>query len=51
MLPSFHDQHVVGYEILCEVREIRLHIKEALEGAVGAAVSTVVFAGVEGYQF
>ena len=48
-LPSFHDCVIVGYEVDCEAHEIKLHIKPASAAATG--VSTVVFAGVQGYHF
>jgi hypothetical protein len=51
MLPSFHDDYVVGYEVDCEGRQIKLHIKPAVSVAKQAGVSTVVFTGVEGYHF
>jgi hypothetical protein len=51
MLPSFHDDYVVGYEVDCEARQIKLHIKAAASVAEQAGVSTVVFTGVEGYNF
>jgi hypothetical protein len=51
MLPSFHDDYVVGYEVDCEGRQIRLHIKPATPAAEQAPVNTVVFTGVEGYSF
>ena len=51
MLPSFHDDYLVGYEVDCEGREIRLHIKRAASVAEKAGWSTVVFTGVEGYHF
>jgi len=50
MLPSFHDDYIVGYEVDCEVRQIKLHIKSASSVANQAGVSTVVFTGVEGYN-
>jgi hypothetical protein len=50
-LPSFHDDYVVGYEVDCEGRQIRLHIKPATPVAEQAPVNTVVFTGVEGYNF
>jgi len=50
MLPSFHDDYVVGYEVDCEGRQIKLHIKPADSVAKQAGVSTVVFTGVEGYN-
>jgi len=51
MLPSFHDDYVVGYEVDCEGRQIKLHIKPAASLAKQPGVSTVVFTGVEGYNF
>jgi len=51
MLPSFHDGYVVGYEVDCEGRQIKLHIKPAASLAKQSGVSTVVFTGVEGYNF
>jgi len=50
MLPSFHDDYVVGYEVDCEGRQIKLHFKSASSVANQAGVSTVVFTGVEGYN-
>jgi hypothetical protein len=51
MLPSFHDDYLVGYEVDCEARQIKLHIKPADSAAERAHGSTVVFTGVEGYDF
>jgi len=51
MLPSFHDDYLVGYEVDCEGRQIKLHIKPAPWVAEQASVSTVVFTGVDGYNF
>ena len=51
MLPSFHDDFLVGYEVDCEGREIKLHIKPAASVAQQARCSTVLFTGVEGYRF
>lgn len=51
MLPSFHDDYLVGYEVDCEGRRIKLHIRPAASVAAQADVSTVVFTGVEGYNF
>jgi hypothetical protein len=50
MLPSFHDDQLVGYEVDCEAREIKLHIKPAT-WATEKRRSTVLFTGVEGYRF
>lgn len=48
MLPSFHDEYVLGYSVDCLSRRIELRI-----GAAEAKedVRTVVFDGVEGYRF
>lgn len=51
MLPSFHDDYVVGYEVDCEVREIKVHIKPAVSLGEQDGCRTVLFSGVEGYQF
>jgi hypothetical protein len=50
MLPSFHDDYLVGYEVDCEAREIKLHIKPAT-WATQQNGSTVLFNGVEAYHF
>ncbi len=50
-LPSFHDCLVVGYEVDCEAREIRLRIKPPGPDAEQEGVSTVVFEDVQGYHF
>ena len=49
MLPSFHDDCLVGYEVDCEGRKIILHVKhwDTLE----TGRRTVIFTGVEGYHF
>jgi len=51
MLPSFHDDYLIGYEVDCEGRQIKLFIKPPAWAAEQAGVSTVVFTGVEGYSF
>src|SRR5438105_3269668 len=51
MLPSFHDDYLVGYEVDCEGRQVKLHIKPAASVADHAGMRTVVFTGVEGYDF
>jgi hypothetical protein len=51
MLPSFHDDYLVGYEVDCEGRQIKLHIKPAASAVEQAGCSTVLFTGVEGYHF
>ena len=48
MLPSFHDEYLVRYEVDCEAREIKLHIKPVAEQS---GRSTVLFTGVEAYHF
>ena len=50
MLPSFHDDYLVGYEVDCEAREIKLHIKPST-WAEEQGGSTVLFTGVEAYHF
>jgi hypothetical protein len=48
MLPSFHDDYLISYEVDCEARYIRIRVREwEPEGRT----RTVVFNGVEGYQF
>jgi hypothetical protein len=48
MLPSFHDDYLVSYEVNCEARRIRLQIREwEPEGRI----RTVSLDGVEGYRF
>jgi hypothetical protein len=51
VLPSFHDDYLIGYEVDCEGRRIKLHIKSAASVAEEAGVSAVVFTGVDGYHF
>lgn len=51
MLPSFHDDYLVSYEVDCKGRQIKMHIKSAATVAEEAVVSTVVFTGVDGYHF
>lgn len=50
MLPSFHDDYLVGYEVDCEAREIKLHIRPSESVAKQAGSSTVLFTGVEAYH-
>src|SRR5580692_7821016 len=50
MLPSFHDNHLVGYDVDCGAREIKLHLKPAT-WATEQGGSTVLFTGVEAYHF
>ena len=46
-LPSFHDDHLVHYEVNCEARHIILTIREAQS----ADIRNVIFSEVEGYRF
>lgn len=48
MLPSFHDEYVLGYSVDCLSRRIELRIGAAEKKE---DVRTVVFDGVEGYRF
>jgi len=52
-LPSLHDNFLVSYEVDCEARRIKLRARrdERVEANRGLPVRTIVFAGVEGYQF
>jgi hypothetical protein len=48
MLPLFHDDYLISYEVDCERRYIRMTIREwEREGRV----RTIEFTGVEGYRF
>jgi hypothetical protein len=54
MLPSLHDDFLVSYEVNCETRQIKLCAKR--DPGVPAQNGererhTIVFNGVEGYQF
>jgi hypothetical protein len=54
MLPSLHDDFLVSYEVNCETRQIKLHAKRDPRLPAGNAERTdhtIVFNGVEGYQF
>jgi hypothetical protein len=54
MLPSLHDDFLVSYEVNCETRQIKLHAKRDPRVPAGneeRANHTIVFNGVEGYQF
>jgi hypothetical protein len=53
MLPSLHDDFLVSYEVNCEVRQIRLHTRPDLRDPAKREERprTIVFNGVEGYQF
>jgi hypothetical protein len=53
-LPSFHDNFLVSYEVNCEARQIKMRAKR--DPRVPAlnedrTSRTIVFNGVEGYQF
>ncbi len=55
MLPSFHDDFLVSYEVNCETRQIKIRAKRdpripAVSGERRTS-RTIVFNGVEGYQF
>ena len=53
MLPSLHDNFVVSYEVHCEARQIKLHTKPDPRDPAKREQRprTIVFNGVEGYQF
>jgi len=53
MLPSLHDDFVVSYEVNCETRQIKLHTRPDLRDPAkrDQRPRTIVFNGVEGYQF
>jgi hypothetical protein len=54
MLPSLHDDFLVSYEVNCETRQIKLRAKRdpRVPAANGERENhTIVFNGVEGYQF
>jgi hypothetical protein len=48
MLPSFHDDYLIGYTVDCERRQINLRIRSCRAASV---IYTVIFTGVEGYHF
>ena len=52
-VPSLHDNFLVSYEVNCEVRQIKLHTKpDPRDPAMREQRPlTIVFNGVEGYQF
>jgi hypothetical protein len=50
MVPSFHDDYLVSYEVNCEARQIKLYVKPAA-WKPDQTRRVVVFGGVEGYQF
>ena len=53
MLPSLHDNFLTSYEVNCETRQIKLHTKPDPRDAAKREQRprTIVFNGVEGYQF
>jgi hypothetical protein len=54
MLPSLHDDFLVSYEVNCETRQIKLRAKRDPRLPTGdeePTNHTIVFNGVEGYQF
>jgi hypothetical protein len=54
MLPSLHDDFLVSYEVNCETRQIKLRAKRDPRIPAGnedRTNRTIVFNGVEGYQF
>lgn len=53
MLPSLHDDFVISYEVNCETRQIKLHTKPDPRDPAkrDQRPRTIVFDGVEGYQF
>jgi hypothetical protein len=53
MLPSLHDNFLTSYEVNCETRQIKLHARpDPRDPAKGEQrPRTIVFDGVEGYQF
>jgi hypothetical protein len=54
MLPSLHDDFLVSYEVKCETRQIKLRAKRDPRIPVvdqERTSRTIVFNGVEGYQF
>jgi len=52
-VPSLHDNFLVSYEVNCEARQIKLHAKVDPRDPAKRQKQprTVVFNGVEGYQF
>jgi hypothetical protein len=50
MLPSFHDDYLISYEVNCEARRIRLSVRRP-EWKTELGVRIIVFNGVEGYRF
>jgi hypothetical protein len=50
MLPSLHDNYLIAYEVNCESRQIKLHARRPA-WSEEQGTRTIVFSGVEGYQF
>jgi hypothetical protein len=52
-LPSLHDNFLVSYEVNCEIRQIKLRAKPDPRDPAKREVQprTIIFNGVEGYQF
>lgn len=52
-LPSLHDNFLISYEVNCEIRQIKLRAKpDPRDPAQSEQLPcTVIFNGVEGYQF
>jgi hypothetical protein len=53
MLPSLHDNFLTSYEVSCEIRQIKLHTRPDPTDPAKREQRprTIVFNGVEGYQF
>ncbi len=53
LLPSLHDDFLVAYEVNCETRQIKLYAKPDTRAPRNEewTACTIVFNGVEGYQF
>jgi hypothetical protein len=53
VVPSLHDNFLVSYEVNCETRQIKLHTKPDPRDPTKREQRprTIVFNGVEGYQF
>jgi hypothetical protein len=51
MLPSYHDDILIGYDVECEARRITLRIRPYSEPGTKRPVVSVLFTGVLGYQF
>jgi len=52
LLPSLHDYYLVSYEVYCERRTIKLHVRHPDRAKErGVPTLTLIFGGVEGYHF